>query len=79
MGYSPTYLSRFFSEKTGDSLFKYINRLRIGHACLMLKRSDTDIVTISAESGFNSLSFFNRIFRRFTGLSPSDYRKLKRM
>lgn len=78
MGYSPTYLSRFFRDKTGDSLFEYLNRLRIGHACLMLKRSNKDILSISIESGFNSLSFFNRAFRKFTNLSPSDYRKTKR-
>lgn len=77
MGYSPTYLSRFFRDKTGDSLFEYINRLRISHACLLLKRSNQDILSISIESGFNSLSFFNRAFRKFTSLSPSDYRKTK--
>ncbi len=70
-------LSRRFKEATGFPLFEYINRVKIRHACVYLKREDRSVLDIAIGLGYNSISFFNRYFRRVTGLSPSEFRKLK--
>lgn len=67
--------SRYFKEKTGKSFIEYILELRIGYACKLLIGSSLDISQIYIECGFNSICHFNRMFKRKTGLTPSDYRK----
>lgn len=65
---------RYFKEKTGKSCIEYIQDLRIGHACSLLLNSSHDIFQISIECGFNTICHFNKIFKKRTGLSPSEYR-----
>ncbi len=67
--------SRYFKEKTSKSFIEYILELRIGYACKLLIGSSLDISQIYIECGFNTLCHFNRIFKRQTGLTPSEYRK----
>jgi AraC-like DNA-binding protein len=66
---------RFFKEKTGKSYVKHIQDLRIGYACKLLTGTSDDISQISMECGFNTACHFNKLFKRNTGLTPSDYRK----
>lgn len=73
-GISPTQLSRLFSEQAGVTLFEHLNRLRIAKACQLLKRGQLPILEISLAVGYNNLSFFNRYFRRVTGMAPREYR-----
>jgi AraC-like DNA-binding protein len=77
-GINPSYLSRAFARHTGIHLFEYINRVRIAKSCLLLKRSSASIVEIAFAVGYNSLSHFNRYFRRVTGMSPREYRRRSR-
>lgn len=72
---SPTHLSHTFRETMGRPLFAYINEVRIDRACGLLKRSSMSVVEIAYAVGYNSLSFFNRYFRRLNGLSPTEYRR----
>lgn len=72
---SPTHLSHSFRASMGRPLFAYINEVRIDRACGLLKRSSMSVVDIAYEVGYNSLSFFNRYFRRLTGQSPTEYRR----
>jgi AraC-like DNA-binding protein len=66
---------RYFKEKTGKSCIGYIQDLRIGYACKLIVNTSDDISQISMECGFNTLCHFNKIFKRNTGLTPSEYRK----
>jgi AraC-like DNA-binding protein len=66
---------RYFKEKTGKSYVEYIQDLRIGYACKLLISTSYDISQISIECGFNTTCHFNKIFKRNTGLTPSEYRK----
>jgi AraC-like DNA-binding protein len=77
-GLNPSYLSRAFARHTGIHLFEYINRVRITKSCILLKRSSASIVEIAFAVGYNSLSHFNRYFRRVTGMSPREYRRRSR-
>jgi AraC-like DNA-binding protein len=74
-GLNPSYFSRSFKEKTGSSLFEYINRLRIRKSCLLLKKTNLSILEIAEQAGYNSISFFNRYFQRVMKMSPRQYRR----
>ncbi|MDR0743993.1 MAG: AraC family transcriptional regulator [Tannerella sp.] len=65
---------RYFKQKTGKSYIRYIQDLRIGHACKLLVGTAYDISRISMECGFNAICHFNKIFKRKTALTPSEYR-----
>ena len=67
--------SRYFKEKSGKSFVDYIQEMRVGYACQLLSDSVLDILQISIECGFNTPSHFNRIFKRSTGLTPTEYRR----
>ncbi len=66
--------SRRFKAAAGHPLFEYLNRIRIRRACSLLKDSRLPIIEISAAVGYNSLSFFNRYFKRIMGSSPRAFR-----
>ena len=70
---SPAHLSRVFSRKTGISPGKYITRVRIEYAKLLLRDPDTTITYVAEASGFANANYFAKVFRRETGLSPSEY------
>lgn len=72
---NPAAFCRFFKNKTGQSFKHYILDMRIGYACKLLINNDTSIAQISAECGFETISHFNRSFKKKTGYTPSDYRK----
>lgn len=78
VGWSPAYLSRVFKAQTGESPVDYINRVRIRRACQAMDTSRLPLLEISMAVGYNSLSFFNRTFRRIHGMSPREYRERAR-
>lgn len=64
---------RYFKEKTGKSMIRYVNELRIGLACKLLLGGELSILQIGYECGFNTLSNFNRQFKQITGKTPTEY------
>lgn len=78
-GFSTSYLSRYFKNQTGMCLFEYINKRRIKRACFLLKNTDKKIIDIAYEVGYNSISFFNRYFKKTLHITPMEYRKKVRM
>jgi AraC-like DNA-binding protein len=71
---SRTYLSEKFKQVTGINFVEYVARTRFEKACKLLGDGDLRISEIAFEVGFQSLSQFNRVFKRFSGKSPSAYR-----
>lgn len=71
---SPNHLSEKFKEVTGMKFVDYIARRRFAKACLLLLEPDLRISEIAFEVGFQSLSQFNRVFKKFSGNSPTEYR-----
>jgi len=71
---NPEYLSKLFKKETGTSLVDYINSIRIQRAKDLLAYTDEKIIDISLLVGFNSNSYFCRIFKQNTGFSPSNFR-----
>jgi AraC-like DNA-binding protein len=70
----PTFC-RHFKTHTGKTLGSFIQEVRLHTACRELANSDTPIIDVAYLSGFSQLSFFNRLFRRNMGYSPSMYRQ----
>lgn len=70
-----TAFCRYFKEKSGKTFMDYIIDLRIGYACKLLSGEQMDISDICLASGFNSITHFNRVFKRKTQLTPTEYRK----
>ncbi len=75
MGYSEKYIGRLFKEKAGMTIHEYINKKRIEKAEMLLDNTKLSITEISERSGFNNLTYFNRIFKRKIGLTPREFRK----
>lgn len=75
VGFSPFYLSRLFKKVTNSSFMEYLTNQRIKRAQTLLVDSDLSVTEISYQSGFTSISTFNRVFKKYRGCSPSSYRK----
>lgn len=70
-----SYLSDLFKKKTGSTLTQYHQRLRVEAAALMLRETSLPVAEIGERAGFSGDSYFIKIFKRWTGLTPSDYRR----
>lgn len=77
LGISKGYLSTRFKAVTGVSVTDYINAQKIREAKQLLKFSDKPLVSISNYLSFSSQSYFQNIFKRLTGKTPTEYRKSK--
>lgn len=76
--YSPSYVRREFRRVTGESLFAYVDRVRIEKAKKLLAESGKTIKEIACAVGFPDQNYFSVAFKRAVGVSPSDYRKAYR-
>ena len=70
-----TTLNRNFKKATGYTVMDYLNKLRIGMACTMLRNTNLSISEILYIIGFKDDAHFGRIFKKYTGFIPSAYRK----
>lgn len=69
------YINRIFKKSTGYSLMEYIQYDRIVEAKHLLTATNMSIIDIGLETGFESQAYFAKIFRKWTGTTPSSYRK----
>lgn len=74
-GYGKSMLNIMFRQQTGFSSKSYIVHLRIGASRQMLEESDTPVTRIAHECGFTSSQQFSSVFKKYTGQTPSDFRK----
>jgi AraC-like DNA-binding protein len=75
----PNYLSERFKHVTGMNFVEYVARTRFEKACRLLCDGDLRISDIAFTAGFQSLSQFNRVFKRMSGKSPTQFRAAKRV
>lgn len=72
---SKFHLCHIFKETLGVSVIRYLNMIKIREACRRMERGEGDILDIALRCGFNSGSYFAKVFRRETGVSAGEYRK----
>ncbi len=72
---SRSYLTRIFKSVTGFTVTEYLMICRVRKAKMLLDKTDLNITEISTQIGFGSISYFERIFKRMTDLTPLQYRK----
>lgn len=73
---SPNYISQTLNETLGMNFFDYVNKYRIGAAKRMLEQSNNTVLDIAMSVGFNAKSSFYTAFKKETGQTPSQYRKI---
>lgn len=71
---SVNYFSEKFKEATGTNFVKYVARSRYEKAAALLREADLPVSEVAFASGFQSLSQFNRVFKKLSGKSPTQYR-----
>ncbi|GAB3701624.1 AraC family transcriptional regulator [Spirosoma flavus] len=77
-GMTPPAFCRYFKTRANKTFSEFVSEVRIGHACKLLMMGKLNITQISLESGFRTLSNFNRQFKDITGQTPSNYVKTYR-
>lgn len=77
IGINPNYLSRLFYSSGEENFIDTLNLYRIENAKLLLRQTGIPIKEIGFKTGFNSMQSFNRVFKKFAGTTPSQYRKEK--
>jgi len=75
----PNYLSERFKQVTGMNFVEYVARTRFERACKLLRDGDLRISEIAFAAGFQSLSQFNRVFKKFSRKSPTQFRAANRV
>ncbi|WP_375541021.1 helix-turn-helix domain-containing protein [Paenibacillus tyrfis] len=73
---NPTYVSNHFKEMFGKSPILLHREIKIEKAKSLLKIQEMNITEISTSLGFNDIQTFTRLFKKYTGISPSQYKGL---
>ena len=77
--YNEKYLGRLFKKKTGKSFCEYTTERRLERSKFLLSNTNTTIISIAEQSGFQSVTYFNRMFKKSFGITPTQYRTKKEM
>lgn len=80
LGLSKSHLSRLINAELNTSYTDYINSLRVEEAKVIIRNPESEkftLIAIGLEVGFNSKSAFNNAFKKYTGFTPSEFKKNK--
>lgn len=72
---SENYFSSIFREVMQIPFSKYVLEKRLNQAGMLLKTTDLHITAVASQTGFDNISYFNRVFKRKYELSPGKYRE----
>lgn len=75
---SKAYFSSFFKKETNENLIEYINRFRIEKARELLENTSLKVYNIALEVGIDNYRYFTKKFKEITGLTPVEYKNLKK-
>lgn len=79
VGFSPCYFSRYFKKVTSYNFVEYLMMQRVKRMQMLLTNNSLSITDAAYQAGFKSISTLNRVFRQYSGCSPSEYRKYYRV
>ena len=66
---------RYFKKRSNKTFSDFIAEIRIGHACKLLGSEQLSIAEVCYESGFNTLSNFNKKFKEIMNITPTEFKK----
>ncbi len=72
------YFSKIFHQKTGHTFTDLLNEFRVEKACTLFDETNLNINQVALECGFSDQSYFSKVFRRYQGSTPKDYRDYRR-
>jgi len=75
---SPSHLSRMIKKHVGRGYTDLVNQMRTDRACELLARTDRPLAMVAMDTGFADQSYFTKVFRHYTGLTPRQYRRKRR-
>ena len=76
VGFNATYFSTLFKKETGQNFMDYLTELRSSKAKELLCGEELSVQDVAEQVGYRDLKYFSRLFKKLTGVSPSDYKKL---
>ena len=79
LGYSKSYLSKLFHEQTGETIADYAVRQKIKRAKKLIRDGNYNFTQISDLLSFNNPQYFSRVFKRITGMSPTEFKSTLRL
>lgn len=71
---NPAYFSTIFKQSCGSPFKEYLNMVRIEESKRLLANTDYSVVDIAVATGFMDQSYFSKVFKKYTGLTPKQYR-----
>lgn len=71
---APSYLSMLFHRETGQTIREYINLCRVEAAKRIMDTTQDSVTEVALQVGFDNISYFSTIFKKYTNLSPGEYR-----
>ncbi len=71
---NPAYFSTVFKQSTGSSFKEYLNMVRIEESKRLLANTSYSVIDIAVATGFEDQSYFSKVFKKYTGLTPKQYR-----
>lgn len=77
LGMNCSYICTHFKQETGKTISEYINEIKIREGMRLLKVTDLSLIEISTRLGFSSQNYFHTVFKKLTGITPSEYRSRK--
>lgn len=72
---SPYYFSKLFKQETGENFIEYLTKVRMKNAEILLRDSHYSIKEVCIMSGYGDPNYFSRIFKKYEGVTPSEYRE----
>lgn len=72
--YNPSYISRVFSKEVGITISEYFVNAKLSFSVKLLQFTQEPITEVAIQSGFSTITYFNRVFKKCFGISPREYR-----
>lgn len=76
IGFNATYFSSMFKKETDMNFSEYLKKIRIDNAKNMLLNTEQTVEDISYAVGYSDIKYFSRLFKKLTGVTPTEFRKL---
>lgn len=77
IGITPNYFSALFKQYTAQSFINYLTEIRLKNACSLLKGGNYKTYEVAFKCGYDNATYFSTIFKKYIGISPSEYCKTK--